>query len=483
MLLTLTTTHYPATELGFLLHKHPDKSQSFPLPFGQAHVFYPEASPERCTAALLLEVDPVGLTRRGHQRGSSSFALQPYINDRPYVASSLLSVALARVFGSALNGVCKTRPELISQPLPLEATLSALPCPGGDALLRLLFEPLGYEVLSSSTPLEPAFPAWGESPSRTVTLRQTLPLARLLRHLYIMTPVLDDKKHYWVDDAELQKLLDKGEGWLEDHPERERIVRRYLRHQQSLAQSALAQLGGAEAAGRETPGSETPDTETSETETSRTEIPSAQPAHESRAPGLHEQRLEHVCGLLRASGAARVLDLGCGEGKLLHKLLREPQFTEVVGTDVSLQALDGARRRLELDKLPLSLARRLRLLHTSLLYRDRRLVGFDAAAVVEVVEHLEPSRLSTFERILFGFTRPKLIVLSTPNRDYNAVWPHVGSANLRHPDHRFEWSREAFRRWATQTAETYGYHAELSGVGPETPEHGHATQVGVFREA
>src|SRR5215510_6154958 len=131
MLLTITNTALPATDLGYLLHKNPSKLQSFPLSFGQAHVFYPEATDERCTAALLLDVDPVALVR---PRGRGSVALDQYVNDRPYAASSFLSVAIAQVYGSALKGTSRERAELAETPIPLTAHLSAVPA-GGDGLL------------------------------------------------------------------------------------------------------------------------------------------------------------------------------------------------------------------------------------------------------------------------------------------------------------------------------------------------------------
>src|SRR3712207_77353 len=158
MLLTITTTHAPATDLGYLLHKNPARLQSFDLTFGRAHVFYPEASAERCTAALLLDVDPVGLVRnrRGGPAGEG-FALEQYVNDRPYAASSFLSVAIARVFGSALAGTSKERPDLARTPIPLTARLSVLPCRGGEGFLRRLFEPLGYAVAATHHPLDEHF--------------------------------------------------------------------------------------------------------------------------------------------------------------------------------------------------------------------------------------------------------------------------------------------------------------------------------------
>src|SRR5215218_1846663 len=242
MLLTLTTTRRPATDLGYLLHKHPDRVQSFDLAFGRAHVFYSEATDDRCTAALLLEVDPVGLARSGRNSGNEMLA--QYVNDRPYVASSFVSVALAQVYGSALSGSCKGKADLAETPLPLVARLSVLPCRrGGEGFLRRLFEPLGYAVTATRHPLDEQFPEWGESPYFTVELSATVRLADLLSHLYVLVPVLDDEKHYWVSTDEVDKLIRHGEGWLATHPEKESIAARYLKRQGKLVRTALAHLG------------------------------------------------------------------------------------------------------------------------------------------------------------------------------------------------------------------------------------------------
>ncbi|HEY8470775.1 MAG TPA: hypothetical protein VIL18_14080 [Longimicrobiales bacterium] len=184
------------------------RAQSIPLSFGQAHVFYPEATTARCTAALLLDVDPVGLVRG---RKGADAPLEPYVNDRPYVASSFLSVAIAQVLGTALAGRSRERPELVATPIPLVARIAALPCRRGEDLLRRLFEPLGYELEAAQHALDPRFAAWGESPYFTVTLRATTRLADMLRHLYVLVPVLDDAKHYFVGEDEVEKLLRRGE--------------------------------------------------------------------------------------------------------------------------------------------------------------------------------------------------------------------------------------------------------------------------------
>lgn len=466
MLLTISTTHQPASDLGYLLHKHPGRFQSFDLSFGKAHVYYPEVGTERCSACLLLDVDSVGMVRG--KNPEQNFLLAQYVNDRPYTASSFMSVAIAQVFGSALQGRCKDRPELAATAIPLAATIEVLPVRGGERFLHALFEPLGYGVRAVRYPLDERFPEWGDSPYYSVTVEKTATLAELLTHLYVLIPVFDNRKHYWVGEGEMENLLAKGAGWLANHPEKEEITRRYLKYQPSLFRLALSRL-----VQEEEPGETEEDDETK-----------AQPEEVLEKPmSLNEQRLGAVVSALRASGAKRVLDLGCGEGKLIRELLRDRQFAEVVGMDVSIRTLEVAQRRLKVDRLPPTQASRLRLIHGSLMYRDRRLEGFDAAAVVEVVEHLDPPRLSAFERVLFEFARPHTVVLTTPNREYNVTWETLPAGKFRHPDHRFEWTRREFQEWANAVAGRFGYAVRFLPVGPEHPEHGPPTQMGVFERA
>lgn len=463
MLLTITTSHRPATDLGYLLHKHPQRFQSYDLSFGRAHVFYPEATDDRCRACLLLDVDPVGMVRG---IGQAEGLLDQYVNDRPYVASSFLSVAVSQVFGSALQGRCKDRPELAKSPMPLEARLDVLPVRGGERFLRAVFEPLGYAVEAVRHPLDERFPAWGESPYFSVTIRKEARLSELLTHLYVLVPVFDNAKHYFVGDDELEKLLAKGDGWLAGHPEREEIARRYLKFQPSLFRQALARLVREEQPTEAEGDGKAPGDRAEEVL--------------ERPLSLHEQRIGAVLAALRSCGAKRVLDLGCGEGKLLRELLKDKQFEVVVGMDVSIRTLETARDRLKLDRLPERQAARIKLLHGSLIYRDKRLEGFDAAAVIEVVEHLDPPRLSAFERAVFEFARPGTVVLTTPNREYNVTWENVGADKLRHSDHRFEWSRDQFRAWAEEVAGRHGYFVRFLPVGPVDEKLGPPTQMAVF---
>ncbi|MCK7491745.1 MAG: 3' terminal RNA ribose 2'-O-methyltransferase Hen1 [Comamonadaceae bacterium] len=465
MLLTITTTHQPATDLGYLLAKHPAKCQSFELGFGQAHVFYPEATAQRCTAALLLDVDPVGMVRGGVRFRSG--LLDQYVNDRPYVASSFLSVAIAQVYGWALNGRCKEQPELVHTPIPLAAKISVLPCRGGPEFLERIFGPLGYTMRATRHPLDKKFPEWGESPYFTVELAKTATLSELLTHLYVLIPVFDHHKHYYVGGDEMEKLLAKGAGWLASHPEREAIAYRFLKHAPSLARQALEQLGQEdEPIMAESDG-----------------LPRADENSLERRISLNEQRIGAVLAALRGSGAERVLDLGCGEGSLLRELIKDKQFKQIVGLDVSIRALEIATDKLKLDRLPVHQKDQVKLLHGSLMYRDKRLEGFDAAAVVEVIEHLDPPRLAAFERVLFECAKPATIVLTTVNQEYNALFENLPAGRFRHSDHRFEWTRAEFTAWAGSIADRFGYRVRFLPVGAEDPKLGPPTQMGVFARA
>jgi 3' terminal RNA ribose 2'-O-methyltransferase Hen1 len=464
MYLTISTTHSPATDLGYLLHKRPGKLHTVTLSFGKAHIFYPEATHDRCTAALLIELDPIELVRKPSGPSGEGGLLDQYVNDRPYVSSSFTSVALARAFGTAMGGRSKDRQELADAELPLEVRIAVIPSRGGEIFLRRLFEPLGYQVAANHYPLDEKFPEWGESRYWHVLLTAKKRLQDVLQHLYVLLPVLDDDKHYWVGKDEIDKLLHRGEGWLVTHPEREEITRRYLKRQHRLMREALARL--------------------TQEEDDPEEAAEAHAAEESTLEdriSLNQQRLGAVLAALRQSGAKRVLDLGCGEGRLLSLLLADTSFHEIMGMDVSPRVLERAADRLRLESLPPRKRERIKLLQGSLMYRDARLANYDAAAVVEVIEHLDPPRLAAFERVLFEIARPATVVMTTPNREYNVKFETMPAGTLRHKDHRFEWGRHEFQTWANRVAVQSGYGVSFLPVGEEDPVLGPPTQMAIFR--
>ncbi|MFF3441378.1 3' terminal RNA ribose 2'-O-methyltransferase Hen1 [Streptosporangium sp. NPDC002721] len=545
MLLTISTTVRPATDLGFLLHKHPDRVQEFGQSYGVARVLYPEAGEERCTAALMLDVDPIRLVR-SRDRSTPDYTLGQYVNDRPYAASSLLAVALADVFRTARTGRCDSRPELAAGPIPLEITLPVLPCKGGPELAHRLFEPLGWRVEATALPLDEEFPEWGDSRYVRLVLRGEVRLADALNQLYVLLPVLDDAKHYWVAPDEVDKLIRAGESWLAAHPERALITRRYLGRRWALTRTAFARLAeigddveedleppveedpsadpgvpdpAQESSAQESPVQESsaqegpvaeggdgggpdgapakgsPAREGSATEDDTSVTPAAAsspPGTPSGAPGtpdeagtagaarrpLNTLRLEAVLATLEELGVSTVIDLGCGSGRLVGALLERPRFGRVAGVDVSSQALALAARRLRLDRMPERRRERLELFQGALTYTDARFAGYDAAVLMEVVEHVDPPRLDALERVVFGTARPGHVIVTTPNVEYNVRYEFLNGA--RHPDHRFEWTRAEFRAWAAKVCGEYGYRVEFLPVGDDDPEVGPPTQMALF---
>lgn len=456
MFLSIATTHSPATDLGYLLHKHPERVHETELPFGKAYLFYPAAGLERCEAALVLDVDPIGLVRG---RGQAEGLQDQYVNDRPYAASSLLSVAITRTLRSAMAGSSKERPDLAETEIPLEARVTPLPARGGEGMVRSLFEPLGWTVEA-----EPIAGAGGAA-SRYVSLRLSgrKRLRELLTHLYVLIPVLDDDKHYWVGEDEVTKLLDRGKGWLEGHPARETIVGRYLKHRRALTRVALARL--------------LPEDEE--------EIPTdeARPAPEDsiEAPiRLNDRRHERVVNALKEAGAKVIADLGCSEGKLLARLVKERWVEALIGVDASARALEFASKRLRLKEPGGPPEGRVTLLHGALTYRDRRWSHADAAVLVEVIEHLDADRLPALTRVVFGDARPRTVIVTTPNAEYNALFPTLAAGAFRHPDHRFEWTRGEFVAWAREIERAHGYTAAFADIGEADEERGPPTQMAAF---
>jgi len=466
VLLTITTTSETATDLGYLLHKHPGRAQSFDVSMGQAHVFYPEATEARCTAALLLEVDAIALVRGRRFGGTDAFSLAQYVNDRPYAASSMLAVAMARVFRTAMSGRCDARPNLPDTPMPLRIHVPALPSRGGVDAVERMFAPLGWTVQASPVPLDPEFPDWGDSRYVDLELTGELRLADALNHLYVLLPVLDSTKHYWVSTDEVDKLVRAGAGWLHSHPDRDEITRRYLAHKRELVATAVGRLA---------------EVDDSEPETLDNAVTEAEPEDLSeRVLSLAEQRKGAVLAVLRSSGAKRVVDLGCGEGALLRVLLADPAFTEILGVDVSHRALELATKRLRLERMSDHQRDRVHMLQSSLTYRDDRLTGYDAIVLMEVIEHVDPPRLIALERTLFAHARPATIVVTTPNVEHNVRFEDLPAGSMRHRDHRFEWTRSEFAAWADAAAAANGYSVRYLPVGADDPDVGPPTQMAVF---
>lgn len=477
MLLTITYRGDQATDLGFLLHKNPARAQVFEMSFGHAYVFYPKAEDKECTAALLINLNPVDLARG--KVGSTEGGLFDYINDRPYVTSSFMSTALSKVYSTAMGGRCNKRPELASSALDLEAQIIMLPCRGEKDLVNRIFEPLGYAVSLEDFLLDERFPEWGKSDYVNVTIRGKVKLCDLLNHLYVLIPVFDKQKHYWMTKDEVEKLIRHGEGWLSSHPEMKYITWRYFNKKKGLANKAIGRLldtDEIESTGKDVPVENDAMASESESVETKADISEIKEKHIR----LNDQRLEAVVRALRNCGAKSVTDLGCGEGRLLSKLIDEDQITKLIGLDVSIYALERAKDRLHLDRIAEYKRDKITLLQGSLTYRDKRIEGFDAICVMEVIEHMDIDRLPAFERIVFEFAAPRTVILTTPNAEFNKNNERINAESMRHHDHRFEWTRDEFRTWAQKTCQRYNYSVTYYDIGDMDEIAGAPTQMGVF---
>ena len=492
MLLTITYTGEDADNLGYLLYKNPNRHQVFELNYGKAYVFYPEVSKERTTATLLLDINPLDLARG--KEGAKGGGLFDYVNDRPYVASSFLSGAIAKVFGTAMTGKSKEHQELASSAIPLESKIVMLLCVGDNTWINRLFEPLGYVVETEEYLSDENFPEWGESKYVNVTIKGEVRLCDLLSQIYVLIPVFDRQKHYWMAEDEVNKLIKHGGDWLKTHPERDLIMTRYFNKKARYYSMAVKRLMEDTEPEDITEDRDIEEIEGEEGEKSIEKAKASEAAEEAKekdgaeekasAKGvsLNQQRLDAIVSVLKDAHVESVIDLGCGEGKLLALLMKDKSFKRLAGSDVSLSILQRAKDKLKLDKLPEGQADRIQLFQSSLTYRDKRFEGYDAACIVEVVEHLDTARLKAFERVVFECARPNMVIVTTPNREYNNRYKNLINDGMRHSDHRFEWTRDEFLTWAKEVANTYGYTAQLMEIGEYDEQYGTPTQMGVFRK-
>lgn len=471
VLLTISTDHVPATDLGYLLHKNPARSHAKELSFGNAHVVFPEATESSCTAALLVDVDAVGLVR-GQRPGRRSASLFDYVSDRPYTANSFLSAAIGKLFGTALSGRCKDRPELATTPIPLVLHLPVVACPGDGSLIEDLFGPLGWTAETAPIALDDQHPEWGASRYFAVTLRSTTCIKDALEHVYVLLPVLDGSKHYWVNAGEIDRLLRRGGAWVANHPQRELIARRYLAHDRVLQSDALARLAVLE--------DRSPDEASDDAAPDPDEAGDAAESLVEAPISLNERRMAAVVAEVQRSSPRSVVDLGCGEGRLLGRLLAETSVGRILGVDVAHRSLAVAARRLHLDTMAPRQRERIELRQGGLTYVDPDLRGFDVACLIEVVEHVEPWRLEALEHVVFAEAQPARVIVTTPNIEHNVRFAGMEPGRLRHPDHRFEWTRAEFAGWAEAVAARHGYAVAYAPIGDDDPEVGPPTQMAVF---
>lgn len=453
MILTITYEKQNASDLGYLLHKNPYRPQSVDISKGKAYIFYPEISDTSCTVSMVLDINSVNLVRK------SKNSIFDYVNDRPYTSSSFLSVAIAKVFSTALSGICQKRPELVDEEVPIQASLTMVPCKGGKKIIYDFFasEPLKYQVEVVEFLLDENHPHWGKGNYYNITIKKKTTIKEVLRHIYILVPSLDIDKHYFVSENEIDKLERYGEPWIQSHPFKEEIISRYMIKMKSLYNQAVKRL--------------LEDSDEKEEEKDIEKL--------NTKLKLNKLRMNAVVEAILNTNTSKIIDLGCGEGKLIGKIINNNHINKITGVDISYSQLERAKKRLRLDELAPNRRDKVKLIQGSLTYIDERFQGYDLATLIEVIEHIDYDRLWMLEKNIFENARPKFVIVTTPNKEYNEYYG-MKESNLRHPDHRFEWSRNEFESWCLRITKEYRYDVTFKEIGETIDQIGAPTQMGVF---
>ncbi len=443
MILNFNVKGENADKISFLLHKSPNKLHQFSLGFGSAYVFYSKYERNDVSFSLLVDIDPIDLVRGKNKNSQGIF---DYVNDRPYATSSFLCSAIAQVFSTALSGRSKEYEHLVKEEMEFKVEVVSLKVKTNLIMLNKIFDPLGYELEIKSHLLDEKIFGEEESNYVDLILKNKLTLQSVLQHLYVLIPVFDNNKHYFVNNDEVEKLLSKGGDWIDVHPEKDFITSRYL-NSKFIDAKKLESLFSKE---------------------------QNKMIEERKKNSLNSQRLSQVTDVIESLNIKSLVDLGCGEGKLIKELLNNTSVEKILGVDISINVLKKAARKLKYD----TVKDKIELVQSSAVYYDERFTEYEAICLIEVIEHIDEQKLYLLKENVFNLVKPKYVIITTPNVEYNTVYELDG---YRHSDHRFEWSRSEFRLWCEEICNQYNYDVEYFSIGEEMETVGNSTQMGVFK--
>ena len=443
MQLTIQATGDNAKVMSHLLSKNPanlyERNQKGHL----VRFFYSKFTDQEVEATIFVTPDPIELV----QSNSNSYDITHYINDREFAVSSIFCSLIRSALGTALNGQPKEQyMEWVDHPFSLQFEFGPVVSTLTDQQLAELFEPLGFALAITRQEIDYSIRMKDESSARYLTLRGTKTLHESLRQLFVLIPVLDNYKHYYIDEKEIEKLERYGEGWLENHPLRDFIYRKSLRFKELYSQV-------------------------------ESQKPAGEPEVQVKKARLNELRYEKIAETVSQLKPESVVDFGSGEGKLSERLGLIAGVREILAVEPSQSAAVKAAARFhkaqenEHFTMP-------KTLWGSLFYFDERLQGKDAIILCEVIEHIDEDRLpKAMDTILHAY-RPGALIITTPNREYNDVYEM--EERFRHTDHRFEWTRAEFQQWCLERNNQEFYGLQFEGIGEEHDLQGHPTQMCIF---
>jgi 3' terminal RNA ribose 2'-O-methyltransferase Hen1 len=443
MQLSLTVRGSGAEAVSYLIAKNPNNLYERNEKGFKVRLVYPTFTKEEVQFVIYVKPDPIDLVRNT----ADSYDITHYINDREFAVSSLFITTIRKALGTALNGKPdEAYAEWVDHPFEIELSFGPVSTDLRDHELAELFEPIGYQV-----DIQRGVSVLREkSSARFVTISGSQTVQNALKHVSILIPVIDNYKHYFLDEREVEKLDRYGEGWLESHPLKQLIVKRALRFNALISQSKY--FGKKQHTSNQ---------------------------NENRRIRLNDIRYEAILKVIQSlEHKETIVDLGAGEGKLSVQLGFLGGVKEILSIEPSNKSRIKAIERFEQVNTkeayvePKSLA-------GSLFYFDSRLQNKDIIILCEVIEHIDEERLpKIFETILNDY-RPKTFIVTTPNKEYNILYEM--SENLRHDDHRFEWTRAEFFQMMREWSAKSPYQISIQGIGEEHSEYGHPTQMAIFR--
>ncbi|PYF06198.1 3' terminal RNA ribose 2'-O-methyltransferase Hen1 [Ureibacillus chungkukjangi] len=443
MQLTIRGTGQDIQVISYLLAKNPNNLYERRVSGHLVRMFFSQFSEEEVEVTFFVTPDPIELSRNN----SKVYDITSYINDREFVVSSIFCTFLRTALGTALNGKPVEEYEpWVNHPFPLEFSFGPVASQLTDQDIQSLFQPLGYAVEITYGEADYNMDFKSKSSARFITLKGSTTLQMGLRQLFVLIPVLDNYKHYYIDEQEVEKIVRYGEGWLDKHPKREFILRQALRFKEVYGQF-----------------------ENQHTKKENESSPKLR---------LNDLRYDKIVGKVnQLKRKETVVDLGSGEGKLSEKLGFIDGVKEILAVEPSESATLKALKRFEKAAQDKNFVKP-RQIFGSLFYYDERLKGKDVLILCEVIEHIDEYRLPKIIQTILQDYRPRTLIITTPNQEYNEVYGMGG--DYRHPDHRFEWTREEFQTWCKTQNENHEYNIAFDGIGEEHELHGYPTQMCLF---
>lgn len=454
MQLAIKATGEGAKMLSFLLSKNPQNLYDRMEKGYRVRLTYTVFSDSEVEALIFVTPDPVELVKNS----PDTYEITQYINDREFVVSSIFCSNTRSALGTALNGRPKEEYlDWAKHAFQLTIGFGPVATDLPDAAIKNLFEPLGYQTEIERGRADYNFQFKERSSARFINLQSKVTLQNALQHLFVLIPVLDDYRHYFIDEREIEKLERYGEGWLADHPLKELIIKRTLRFRELIDQMVL----------------NSHQTELiNEAVTPEPNI-SSQPV--VRLNKLRYQRLVKIIEDLAARES--IVDFGAGEGKLSVRLGFIPGVKEILAVEpTEKEQLRALKRFSEASRKDDFIAPTP--VWGSLFYYDEQLCGKDVMILSEVIEHIDESRLPRVMDTILGSYKPQVLLITTPNAEYNPVYQM--EEGIRHKDHRFEWSRAEFAEWTYCLARNYAYEVQIDGIGEEAEGYGHPSQLAIL---